>query len=279
MHDPVDAGRSDQQYGRCSLPDTRCNRQVAGRNVVHTDGAIFLGCLSQQTIAGSDGRRIGARGNRVAREPAKLTRFGDVNRTHVGIQTGCKETNHFVAQLGERLVPLQLFAQAHLAGAQPGFELLLAVVSGRYDRGECDENKQNPGPTQSHRQRTGGGTLPVFAAPADELPLRDIHVADHRAQAIHEDLASVGVDDGECGGGLTGAPQVDRVPQFVYLFIGNRLERFEPLLLLRPIHHQAAQSAELVGKRRNRARVRLEIALVPCQQIPALAGFRILQGR
>ena len=46
VHDPVDAGRSDQQYGRRSLPDTRCNRQVAGRNIVHADGAIFLGRLS-----------------------------------------------------------------------------------------------------------------------------------------------------------------------------------------------------------------------------------------
>ncbi len=166
-----------------------------------------------------------------------------------------------------------------MAGAQPGFQLAGAVVARGHHGGQADQHQQQGRAAQRHRQRGGGGALPGPAALGGKPALVPLHLADDRADAVHQLAAAIGAHQRQRRFFPAGPLQRDGLVEFGQLVGRQPPQQVDAVLLAPVVDRQRAQRGQGAGKGGLGARERQQIGLGAGEQEAALAGLGVLQDR
>ena len=148
------------------------------------------------------------------------------------------------------------------------------------DHGGHGQRQQGNGhPDRNRPERAIGARVGRTVSLFEQLPLAALHCGDHAPQFLHDLLAAVGEDDLH-GGRLARLPaELDRLPQFGELGVGELLDLLQGLLLQRIIAGQVVQQVDVVMDLAGRRIVRLQILLRTGEDESPLAGLGIREQR
>ena len=144
-----------------------------------------------------------------------------------------------------------------------------AIIEQRSDSEHDDEENAAEQQRSSARVELRRFDRPIF----EKLFLSGVHIAKNLADMIHQLLAAVVVDDGERGGRVVGAAQIDRALQLRQLLRRGRAQ-------IREVGHQTAaelglQSINFLRELASGEIIGSEIELAPGEQVAALSRFRV----
>jgi hypothetical protein len=160
-----------------------------------------------------------------------------------------------------------------LLGSEPGAQLAVGEPGAHQDQDQAERARQ-----QNSALGASGEAGCLLRSAHQQLPLGIRHLRDHRARRVHQDLATAGREHFVASGRSLPARRQPLIehgepPR------ADPVEPLEQVALGRVVGDELAQAGHLRADLRDRAGVRLEVALLAHQQEAPLAGLGVLERR
>ena len=176
------------------------------------------------------------------------------------------------------LLPHDPLGQALLSRHQPALDAAAAELAAGDGGGAEHEEEQQRRAAHGDVGGEARRRLPGDGLDGEEPALLLLHLLEDGPQVVHGVLAPVALDDHDGALELARLAQLHRLAKLRQLLAHELREHGEPLLLGRVIAQQQPDALELTGQHGDRARVGLQVALLPRQEVAALARLRVLDG-
>ena len=244
--------------------------------------AIARRLAHQRVPAAHHGRGLALRRDRqgiTAHPQVAAVVLGDVEGADPGVGPPCEEAGRHVGEPLHMRVALQLHAQARQAGLEPFLGPGGAMRARAQRGGDRRQHQQQRRAAPHHPGRLLDGGVPQHAALGGAIALLALHLAQQRADALHQDPPPVALHHGHRADAVALAAHRDGFLHLAQLGLDELLDQLQTRQLRAVVLEARAQALGRGRQRDLRGVEGQQVVVQAGDQETALAGLGVLDRR